>query len=383
MRPVKFFRAVGPYLTAVGVMVLVAVLLAAIYFTLFDLQWIAFLAGILVAAILAMVGRASRAEWTIARRTAQLKLARDRLALETERRKRAEEALARISKRVSAPVSEPAEAVPHVSAAQEMFDDSYSEQVTGWSNAADRLAAAIEKDEFRLYCQRIVPLESLAGLPSCYEIFIRLVEEEENLMPPGAFLPLAEKYGLMPELDRWVVRQLLKWASARDASRMSREMLFINVSRATISDPDFPEFVAEQRRIFGIPGEAIGFELDEPDVTIQGDDAARFVAQLRKQGCHAVLSGFGRDRASFDLLRRLDPDFIKIDGSVIMNMLRNPLDLAKVTAINRAARAGGVRTIAEHVESDETVAKLRAVGVDFAQGFGISEPCPIEEIKDR
>lgn len=491
MRAPKIFRAVGPYLTAAGVAAMVAVLLAAIYFTLLDLQWIAFLAGVLVAAVLAMVARASRAEWIIARRTAQLQLLREKLAKEGKRSQRADEQLAAAKARMQffdtdlpvmvvyfdteeccryhnrcfaqwiglkpgkidgSPLSEvfgarvheeiggdirealagrplrcertmkmqdrtvyrlSVQYLPHsgpdrkiagvfalytditvsgtgtgsapsasapTPSVQEMFDDSFSEQVTGWTNAADRIVAAIDQDEFRLYCQLIAPLAGAAGLRVSYEILIRLIEEEENLMPPGAFLPLAEKYGLMPKLDRWVVGQVLKWASGRGWSAPKDGMLCINVSGATISDPDFPEFVAQQRRAFDTAGEVLCFEVDEPEVRVRREDAARFVGQIRKQGCHATLSGFGRDRPSFDLVKDLGVDFLKIDGSVILNMLRNPVDLAKLTAINKVAHASGLRTIAEYVESDVATARLREIGVDFAQGFGISQPRPIDEI---
>lgn len=492
MRGMTIIRAAQPYLTAVAVLAMVAVLLAAIYFTLLDLQWIAFLAGILVAAILAMVSRASRAEWTIARRTAQLQLARDKLAQEAGKRQRAEESLAiagarlqfidadlpvmavyldteercryhnaafrnwmglkadridgwrlcevfgdKVYGEISGDVKETlagrlvrheraqkmangaiyqlsVQYVPHIgadgkvaglyalytditacadlhqhngvdaapptSSVQEMFDDSFSEQVTGWDNAPDRIVAAIEKDEFRLYCQLIAPLAAAAGFADCYEILIRLIEEEENLMPPGAFLPLAEKYGLMPKLDRWVVRQVLKWASMRGGSSAQGRLLCVNVSGATICDPNFPEYVAEQRRFFDVPGEALCFELDEPDVMTRREDGARFVGQLRKQGCHAALSGFGRDRASFDLPKGLGVDLLKIDGNLILGMLRDRVNLAKVTAINKVAHASGMRTIAEYVEDDQTAATLRALGIDYAQGFGISRPRPLDEI---
>lgn len=479
-------------MTAIAVMAMVGVLVTTIYFTLLDLQWIAFLAGVLIAAILAMVTRASRAEWTVARRTAQLQQARDKLAPEVDRRQRAEAVMTRLTARLKfidtdlpAMVAyfdteeccrfhnhafalwlglktdqidgtrlnkllgetlyadfgteirqamaghlvrhERAQKMPNGStcqlsvqyiphyggdgkiagvyalyidvtgrsiakkldesdsalspaSSQEMFDASFSEQTTGWNNAADRIVEAIERDEFRLYCQLIRSLDATSEHHDCYEILIRLIEEEENLMAPGAFLPIAEKYGLMPKLDRWVVRQVLKWVTARGGFSAGSPMLCINVSGATICDPDFSEFVGEQRRSFDVPGEAICFELDEPDVIGRIEDGTRLVRGLRIQGCHAALTGFGREHASFDLLRTLGADFLKIDGSVILNLLRNPVDLAKVTAINKVAHAIGVSTVAEYVENDETVAKLRVLGVDFAQGFGISRPCPLDEV---
>ena len=492
---VTILRAVQPYLAAVAVTAMAAALIAAIYFTLLELQWIAFLAGILVAAILAMVTRASRAEWIMTRRTAQLQLMREKHAKEAKLRERADEALAAararlrfvheglpamvayvdaeeryryhnhafrrwlglkeadqidgrymrevlgdkayaelggaikealagrtvqyertqkmadgavyhlsvqylphfgsdgkiagcyalltdITGREHVEIVQPgaADAAPPESSVQEMFDDTFAKQVTGWKNAADRIIAAIEKDEFRLYCQVITPLDTRAGLPDHYEILIRLLEEEENLMPPGAFFPLAEKFGLMPNLDRWVVRHALQWVSAHRQSVQQATMLCINLAGATINAPDFPDFVREQLRIFAIPGGAVCFEMHEPDVTSRSGNAPDFARQLREQGCHVALCGFGRDRVSFDLLKSLDVDFLKIDGSIILDILRDPVDLARATAINKVAQASGIRTIAEFVESDEVIAKLRGLGVNFAQGFGISRPRPLEEL---
>jgi EAL domain-containing protein (putative c-di-GMP-specific phosphodiesterase class I)/PAS domain-containing protein len=492
MRMARIFRGVTPYLTVAGVIILVVMLLAAIYFTLFDLQWVAFLAGILVAAILAMVSRASRAEWTIARRNAQLQLAREKLAAELRRRQGTEEVLAglksslqfadtdfplmvvfldteercryhnhairrwigrkadqidgwrwsevvgdkayaalksdigyalggqqvRVERELTLPdagmrrlslecfpqfgrdekvagiylvsaditgrEAAPAPAATEEAAAgsaQQMYVDTFSEQATGWNDAAERIVAAIENDEFRLFCQRIMPLDSAAGLADCYEILIRLSEEEDSFMPPGAFLPLAEKYGLMPRLDRWVVQHVLKWASSNGRHGPLGRMLWVNVAGPTLDDPDFAEYVGEQRRRYDISGGIICFEISGQDAIARPEASARFVAQIRELGCHAALCDFGRGYVGFDALKKLGADFLKIDGNVILGMLRNPTHLAIVTAINKVAHANGVRTIAEYVEDDETIAKLRELGINYAQGFGISRPCPLEEIE--
>jgi EAL domain-containing protein (putative c-di-GMP-specific phosphodiesterase class I) len=263
--------------------------------------------------------------------------------------------------------------------AQEMFVDTFSDQVTGRDDSASRIVEAIERDEFHLFSQRIVPLSADSGLPQHYEILIRLMEEEEGMMPPGAFFPLAEKYGLMPRLDRWVVQHVAELASFRKPWTKG-SMLFINVAVETIADADFPAFVSSQLQRTGVPGDILCFEVANTAVLETHAKAQEFARQLKQCGCRIALSGFGRDRISFELLRDFQVDYLKIDGNVILGILRDPVDFARVAAISRVAKTIGVRTIAEFVESDEISAKLRKMGLDFAQGFGISQPCPLADI---
>lgn len=383
----RLFRTALPYLTAFSALALVALLIAAIYFTLLDLEWIAFLAGILFAAILAMVSQSSRAQWLIARRSAQLARSRELLARETWRRKRAEEALDAANSELALlrsppPAAEAAagSAASGTQAGQSLYVESIAEQLTGWTSAADRLKAALQNDEFCLYGQIIAPLAG-EGSPLC-EILIRLIEEERNLMPPGAFLPLAEEYGLLPSLDRWVVRNVIAWHASRRRADPDRTALVccVNLSGATIADLDFAAYVCEQLRIADFSGANLCFELGQSDVTVHAGAAARQSALLKEAGCRITLSGFGHDAVSIDVLKGLPLDYIKIDGNVVLNILRDPVEQAKAVAINRVAHAIGIKTIAEFVESDEILARLRKIGIDYAQGFGVSRPLPLNEI---
>lgn len=245
-------------------------------------------------------------------------------------------------------------------------------------DAASRIVAALQKDEFQLFGQRIVALQS-SGQPDHHEILIRLMEEEESMMPPGAFFPIAEKYGLMPHLDRWVVEHVLERLSNRDSSdpRPQASMFFINVASATILDQEFRRFVGERLKEHELQGGVMCFELMPEALSEVHSDAIEFAKQVRAHGCRIALCGFGREQMSFDLLRDFQVDFLKIDGSVILGMLRDPSQLAKVIAINRVAKTIGVKTIAELVEDAATIAKLREIGVDYAQGFGIDRPKPL------
>ncbi|MBI2316517.1 MAG: EAL domain-containing protein [Betaproteobacteria bacterium] len=362
----RLFRAALPYLTALSALALVALLIAAIYFTLLDLEWIAFLAGILFAAILAMVSQSSHAQWVIVRRSAQLARVRESLARETWRRKRAEEALEAANSELELLRPQPhAAAVPQGAAAaqaeQSLYVESIAEQLTGWTSAADRLNAALQNDEFCLF---------------------GLIEEEQNLMPPGAFLSLAEEYGLMPSLDRWVVRNVIAWQAKRRRADPDRTAMLccINLSAATIADPDFAAHVREQLSIADFSGASLCFELGEGDVAAHAGAAARQSALLKEAGCRIALSGFGHNTVSLEVLKNLPVDYIKIDGTVVLNILRDQVELAKATAINRVAHAVGIKTIAEFVESDQILARLREIGIDYAQGFGISRPLPLNEI---
>jgi len=261
---------------------------------------------------------------------------------------------------------------------QNLFIDEYSEQTTGQHDAG-MIRKAIENGEFSLYCQLITPLAANSGGGGHYEILVRLNEEEGSMLPPGTFFPLAEKYGLMPHLDRWVIQHVAEWVAGQNSAAENRKsvMYFINVSGATIADPGFPEFLNVTLLEYGVPGTALCFEIPDSELALRTADVAEFARQVRQRGCRVALSGFGRDQVLFDLIRGFRVEFLKIDGNIILEILRDPAKLAKVTAISHVAKKIGVKTIAELVESEETIASLREIGVDFAQGFGISRPRPL------
>jgi len=200
------------------------------------------------------------------------------------------------------------------------------------------------------------------------------------MLPPGTFFPLAEKHGLMPHLDRWVVQHVSEWVAHKNPQDGVRRnsVYFINVSGATIADPGFPEFLQLTLLEYGVSGTALCFEVSDSELSLSTAEVAEFARRVMQFGCRVALSGFGRDRVLFDLIRGFQIEFLKIDGRVILDILQDKEKLAKVTAIIRVAKKIGVLTIAEMVESDEVIVKLREIGIDFAQGFGISRPRPLE-----
>lgn len=280
-----------------------------------------------------------------------------------------------------APVVDSAPEAETGTASQDLFIDLMSEQLTGQKDAAEHITEAIEKNEFRLFYQLISPLTTGSGESRHYEVLIRLLEEEENMMPPGAFFPLAEKHGLMSHLDQWVVKHVLEWASRPHHEQMLDQgsMFFLNLAQNTLRDPGFPAFVGDALRQYGVPASILCFEIPSSELAMHGREIAHFIQAVRAHGCRAALSGFGRDMVTFNLIRGFQVEYLKIDGSIILNMTRDPVDQSKVAAISRVAQKIGVKTIAEFVESEEAKAKLREIGVDFAQGFGISKPHSFEE----
>jgi EAL domain-containing protein (putative c-di-GMP-specific phosphodiesterase class I) len=183
---------------------------------------------------------------------------------------------------------------------------------------------------------------------------------------------------MMADIDRFVVRKAIAARLAAGPSRDagSAPVLCINLARASIEDRSFPQFVARALERSGVSGQALCFEIADGDAIACPAEAAHCARELKPLGCRFTLDGFGRAGIGFNHVKSLSFDFLKIDGNIILQILRAPEALAKVRAIQRVCKAIGIRTIAEMVESDESLGRLRAVEVDYAQGFGIARPRP-------
>jgi len=255
---------------------------------------------------------------------------------------------------------------------------SLTEELTGWSDSRARIREAIDQDRFDLHAQDIVPLRPGLRPPSMREVLIRMRHEEEHNLPPGAFFPAAEHFGLMPDIDRWVVKKIVAaCAAVATARRAELPLLCINVARSSMEDRSFGEFVAGTLAQHDVSGNHLCFEMADNDVIAAIADALRFADEVKRLGCHLSLDGFGSAGVGFDHVKSLPLDFLKIDGRIILAVTRDPVALAKVNAIGRVCRGIGVRTIAEMVESEEVRRKLASLEVDYAQGFGIARPCPL------
>ncbi len=248
-------------------------------------------------------------------------------------------------------------------------------RLAGWDEPEARLRKALDFDHFRLWAQPIVALAPPGGIAMA-EALVRLREEEARLLPPGDFLPAFEHYGMMPELDRWVVRHALRRLA--EGGRVKR--LCVNVSGQTLEEEAFVPFVAMQLRMTGLEPGALVLEIDESDALDRRAAAGRFALEMKKVGCQLLLDGFARRSVSFEPLKALRVDHVKIDGVVVRNILRSEVAAAKLRAIVRVGQVTGVGVIAECAEDPEVLARLAGLGVGYAQGFGVGEPQPIDRL---
>jgi EAL domain-containing protein (putative c-di-GMP-specific phosphodiesterase class I) len=246
------------------------------------------------------------------------------------------------------------------------------DELAGWNEPAVRLRHALAKDELVLYCQPIAALDGEENFPMA-EVLVRLHEEEKALLPPGDFLPAFEHYRLMPDLDRWVVRKAVQHlAQYKRIPRFS-----INLSTQTLEDAAFPKFVALELVSAGVSGTALLFEISEADALLRPEHSLRFSAGIRAVGCGLMVGGFGRRAATFMPLKTLRPDYVKVDGVIVRKLLAAPAAEAKLKAIIRVGEVMGFRIVAEMVEEQDILARLKSLGVAYAQGFGIRQPHPI------
>jgi EAL domain-containing protein (putative c-di-GMP-specific phosphodiesterase class I)/PAS domain-containing protein len=499
-------RPVQLVLSVLLTLVLGAVLVITIQFTLFDLQWLTFLGGILFAAILSLASQASKSEWVVARRTRQLERTRELLELEKKHARTAEDALQIADERAKmihdlqptpllyidrdlrvrqhnraflkltdwpadringqllrdvapreypallprfhetlagamisysmawsaadgssssylvkqvpwppdnphaagfyilmlpeqgsgvAPASAGAEpppastrSTPHAAitgdSGETLYLHSLSDQLTGSEDPRAKLVRALESEnDFLLFAQKIMPLRTLPFEHGCFEILLRLREEEDNLLPPGGFIPIAEQFGLTEGIDRWVVRKVIAWSMAQQKANpgWTVPLFCVNLSDAAISNPDFARFVRAEIHRTKFAANRLCFEVGELETISNHDNVVRFITALKPAGCRFTADAFGSVKLSFSHLSGLALDFVKIDGVIIQNMFKTPADLVKLRAIVGVCQKLGVRTIAEFVEDDRTLEKLREIGIDYAQGFGIARPGPIDNIR--
>jgi diguanylate cyclase (GGDEF)-like protein len=244
-----------------------------------------------------------------------------------------------------------------------------------------RLHAALEENRFRLHAQEISPLrESVAEAGAHIEILLRLTDEDGNFVTPQSFIPAAERYGLMPAIDRWVVRNTFAILAARLADPLATPIstCAINLSGATFGDETFLGFMREQFAAHGIAPGMICLEITETSAIANLTDAMRFIADLRGLGCRFALDDFGSGMSSFAYLKHLPVDYLKIDGSFIKDMLDDRIDRAMVEMIHHIGKVTGKRTIAEFVESEGIIQALARIGVDHAQGYAIARPQPFD-----
>lgn len=246
----------------------------------------------------------------------------------------------------------------------------------------EKINRALEEDRFFLYYQPIVSLQPNVN-EKHYELLIRMKDEEGQLVPPGLFLPAAEHYDLSVKIDHWVIQTALSWLEAYSDIIGDNVSWGINLSGQSLANTKLKEFVLDQFSRKEVLHNKVYFEVTETAAIANLDTAIQFIEALKKEGCKFALDDFGSGLSSFAYLKNLPVDYIKIDGVFVKNILEDKIDLAMVDAIKDIAKAMGKRTIAEFVENKEIMSCLSGLGIDFAQGYGISKPLPLSEFENN
>ena len=248
----------------------------------------------------------------------------------------------------------------------------------GW---VQRLNEAMRQNRFTLYCQAVHPLKNRKRRAYHYEILVRLTDQTGHVVTPAAYLPAAERYHLMPQLDRWVVREALERLRALNWEALSGFGCFnLNLSGQSLYDPEFPPFLLEQVRASGVPAGHLCFEITETAAVTNLPSATRLIAALKGAGCRFALDDFGSGLSSFAYLKSMRVDYLKIDGMFVRNLPDDVSDVAMVSSINQVAHAMGIETIAEYVENDAIRAALVKLGVDYGQGYALAVPRPLTQV---
>ncbi|MBF0470404.1 MAG: EAL domain-containing protein [Gammaproteobacteria bacterium] len=243
-----------------------------------------------------------------------------------------------------------------------------------------RLTTALDQDLFILYAQEIRALDPNRS-DLHYEILIRLRGEDGAIIPPNDFLPAAERFNMMPKIDRWVVRNALQLLEEITSSKLPPPLsCSINLSGQSLGDGRFLGFVTQQLERFQVPPEALCFEITETAAITNLKLAEHFFRELQRIGIKFSLDDFGSGLSSFGYLKNLPISCLKIDGSFVRNINADKVDHAMVESINQIGHVMGLSTIAEYAENSAVISTLKRIGIDYAQGYGITRPVPLEEV---
>ncbi|MBL1140507.1 MAG: PAS domain S-box protein [Proteobacteria bacterium] len=241
-----------------------------------------------------------------------------------------------------------------------------------------RINQAIQHNRFCLFSQTIEPLDYSDD--EHYELLVRMIDEKGEIIPPGSFLPAAERYNLIEQLDSWVINEAFSLLASNPNFLNRINFISINLSGQSLTKDHFLKLIIDKLKQFDIKGEKICFEITETAAISNLTTAIKFISSLKKMNCRFALDDFGSGLSSFGYLKNLPVDYLKIDGMFVKDIVDDPIDRAMVKSINEIGQVMGMQTIAEFVENDMIKGMLKEIGVNYVQGYGIGKPVDLKEL---
>jgi diguanylate cyclase (GGDEF)-like protein/PAS domain S-box-containing protein len=249
---------------------------------------------------------------------------------------------------------------------------------------ASRIPTALSQNQFELFAQLIKPLSPTTDSKRHYELLIRLRDENGELIPPGAFIPAAERYNLMQSIDFWVVTQSIEMLGRHIQNFPDSNLrIGVNLSGQSIGNEHLLDYIPELLQKYALDPAFVTFEITKTAAISNLTTAIKFIHQLKQNGHFFALDYFGSVLSSFSYLKNLPVDFLKIDGAFVKDILHDPIDAAMVQAINQIGHVMNIGTIAEFVENEEVEKRLKLIGIDYAQGYHIERPRPFAEVLEQ
>jgi diguanylate cyclase (GGDEF)-like protein/PAS domain S-box-containing protein len=265
-------------------------------------------------------------------------------------------------------------------------DDQQVQTRHGEMRWVERLNSALADGSFVLLAQEIRPVKAGGGADGRlqrrrFEVLLRMIAPDGQSIAPMAFIPAAERYGLMPSVDRWVITRACRELANLRARGVALPTCMVNLSGASVSNPSLADYISGCLEENSLPAHCLGIELTETAAIGNLGSAAQLISRLRALGCPIALDDFGSGMSSFSYLKTLPIDFLKIDGGFVRLINADPINFAVVEAIQRVGSLMGIQTVAECVEDEATLQALARIGVDFAQGYHIQRPMPLTQIE--
>ncbi len=243
-----------------------------------------------------------------------------------------------------------------------------------------KLTEALEKERFQLYVQPIRSLLNTANSIAHYEVLIRLEDEDGKIISPMAFIPPAERYGVMNRIDRWVIESVFKAYVELQKNSATLFRFSINLSGTSLNDESLGFYIEKLFKTYHVPYQAICFEVTETAAVSHLNVALKFIKRMRSLGCKFSLDDFGSGLSSFSYLQNFPVDYLKVDGAFVSDIDVNPVNRAMVNSINEISHVMGMKTICEYVESESIEKVLKEMDVDYAQGYYYAKPKPISSL---